>query len=188
VATIARSKRFEQVELVPTETGIVKVTQTSTTRIAWADRAGEHEVGAQAITAFITADRAGHVYAWTESKSEALALSVLAPDKTIATLPHDGVVTLWPDPRGDRVLELSTIGVALNRYDGTVLWKLGLFGAMSAVWTDDDNLTLVTTTGLVRLSAATGSVTVSRCGWKFGLSATSHAQGAQAAPICTQLR
>lgn len=195
VATVPRGKGFQQRELVPIApalaggAAIIEVSLDEKTTVAWTDATTKTRMATMPITSFVTADPAGHVYAWTvDTKASQLVLSVLSPGKTLATLPHDGAVTLWPDPKGTRVLELGAAGAALYRIDGTLAWKLPLLGASEAVWSDDNAISLITASGVARIDAATGNVIAARCGWKFGLTATPHPQPPRIEPICTQLR
>jgi hypothetical protein len=195
IATVPRGKGFQQRELVPVAPAlangaeIVEVSLDERTTVAWTDATTKNQIATMPITSFVTADPAGHVYAWTvDPKTTQLVLSVLSPGKNLATLPHDGTVTLWPDGKGTRVLELGATGAALYRTDGTLVWKLPLLGSSEAVWSGDSAISLVTASGVARVDAATGSVISARCGWKFGLTATPHPQPARVEPICTQLR
>ncbi|MEO8843510.1 MAG: hypothetical protein ABI591_19425 [Kofleriaceae bacterium] len=195
VATIPRGKGFQQRQLVPVApalaggAAIIEVSLDEKTTVAWTDATTKTQIARMPITSFVTADPAGHVYAWTvDAKTTQLVLSVLAPGKNLATLPHDGTVTLWPDPKGTRVLELGATGAALYRIDGTLVWKLPLIGSSEAVWSGDRAISLVTASGVARIDAATGTVVAARCGWKFGLTATPHPQPPRVEPICTQLR
>jgi hypothetical protein len=195
VATVPRGKGFQQRELVPVAPAlaggaeIIEVSLDEKTNVAWTDATTKKQIATMPITSFVTADPAGHVYAWTvDPKTTQLVLSVLAPGKNLATLPHDGTVTLWPDPKGTRVLELGATGAALYRTDGTLVWKLPLLGSSEAVWSGDAAISLVTASGVARIDATTGNVISARCGWKFGLTATPHPQPARVEPICTQLR
>ena len=195
IAAVPRGKGFQQRELVPVAPAlaggaeIIEVSLDEKTSVAWTDATTKNQIATMPITSFVTADPAGHVYAWTvDSKTAQLVLSVLSPGKQLATLPHDGTVTLWPDAKGTRVLELGATGAALYRIDGTLVWKLALVGSSEAVWSGDNAIALVTASGVARVDAATGDVISARCGWKFGLTATPHPQPARVEPICTQLR
>ena len=195
IAAVSRGKGFQQRELLPISPAlaggaeIVEVSLDEKTTVAWTDATMKKQIATMPITSFVTADAAGHVYAWmVDAATAQLALSVLVPGKQIATLPHDGTVTLWPDPKGTRVLELGASGAALYRVDGTLVWKLPMVGASEAVWSGDSAIAIVTASGVARLDAATGVVTATRCGWRFGLTAESHPQPARLEPVCTQLR
>lgn len=169
---------------------LVQTNQKGTSRVTWTDLSTKKAYGQVAIESFLTADAAGHVYAWTADPHQpgTLALSVMGPGGPIATLAHDGITTLWPDPQGERVLEISAASVTLYKPDGTELWKLALVGASEAVWTGDDAVSLLTSSGIVRIDVATGRPLAARCGWKFGLSPQPHPSTARTSPVCTQLR
>lgn len=169
---------------------LVQTNQKGTSRVTWTDLSTKKAFGQVAIESFLTADAAGHVYAWTADPRQpgTLVLSVMGPGGPIATLAHEGITTLWPDPQGERVLEISAASVTLYKPDGTELWKLALVGASQAVWTGDEAVSLLTSSGIVRLDAATGRPLAARCGWKFGLSPQPHPSPARTRPVCTQLR
>jgi len=180
------------VPLVPTLAAgneLVDVASGGATTIAWTDATTKKRSAAMSITAFITADPAGHVYAWTvDAVNSQLVISVLAPGKVLGTLPHEGNVTLWPDPKGTRVLEVGANQLALYKVDGTLVWKQSVLAASEALWPSDDAIVIVTAAGIARLDAATGNLVAVRCGWSFGLAAKPHAGGARIEPLCTQLR
>ncbi|MFT3697367.1 MAG: hypothetical protein QM831_29765 [Kofleriaceae bacterium] len=169
---------------------VVETNKKSQSHVMWTDLAGKKQIGKRAaIESFLTADAAGHVYAWTlDTPDKTLALSILGPDGRVATLPHDGITTMWPDLKGERALEVSASNITLYKIDGTPLWKLPLVGASEAVWTGDDAVSIVTVSGIVRIDATTGAPLAARCGWKFGLSQLPHPQSARINPVCTQLR
>jgi hypothetical protein len=201
IAAIPHGTVFQQRELVPVAptlshgAEIVEVALDEKTKVSWTDATTKKVIAAMPITSFVTADAAGHVYAWmVDPTVQQLVLNVLdsgsgsGTGKTLGTLPHDGTVTLWPDPKGTRVLEIGTAGAALYRIDGTLVWKLALVGASEAVWSGDDAIAIVTASGIARVEAATGNVTAARCGWRFGLSPQAHPQPVRIEPVCTQLR
>lgn len=187
----AASRERELVPLAPALAGgkeLVDVNLVNGASVAWTDATTKQRSAAMRIAAFITADPAGHVYAWTvDPATSQLVISVLAPGKILATLPHDGTVTLWPDPKGTRVAEVGANHVALYKLDGTLVWKQALVGANQVLWPADDTLAIITAAGIARLDAATGAVTLARCGWSFGLLPLAHTSGVRIEPLCTQL-
>jgi len=167
---------------------LVDITILNGATVTWTDATTKQRSAAMPVTAFITADAAGHVYAWTvDPASRQLVISVLEPGKVASTLPHDGTVTLWPDPRGTRVAELGSNQVALYKLDGTLVWKQSVMNANKVLWPSDDSLAVISATGIARLDAATGAVTGARCGWSFGLRPTAHTASVRMEPLCTQL-
>ncbi|MEO6772579.1 MAG: hypothetical protein ABI467_06090 [Kofleriaceae bacterium] len=167
---------------------LVDVSLASATTVTWTDAATKQRSGAMPIAGFITADLAGHVYAWTvDPATRQLVISVLAPGKVLATLPHDGTVTLWPDPLGTRVAEAGGDHVALYKLDGTLVWQQAVPAATQVLWPTADSLAVITAAGIARLDAATGAVTAARCGWSFGLRPQAHPAGVQLEPLCAQL-
>jgi hypothetical protein len=139
---------------------------------------------------FAAVDAAGHVYTWRTS-SDGPELAVYGPADNLGiklgTLPHDGSVTLWPDPTGSRLVEIGLHTVSLVRVDGTLVWRQWLAGGDSAVWLADGAIALVASTGIVRLDAATGVPQVARCGWQFGLTTTPHPSIQRTETVCSQL-
>lgn len=157
--------------------------------VAWTDATTKKRSAAMPVVAFITADVAGHAFAWTvDTATSQLVISILAPGKVLGVLPHEGNVTLWPDPKGTRVLEVGANQLALYKLDGTLLWKQSVIAASEALWPTDDTIVITTAAGIARLDAATGTVAAMRCGWRFGLSDKPHVGGARIEPLCTQLR
>ena len=194
VATFPRpaaSRERQFVPLAPALAGgkeLVDVSLVNGTTVTWTDATTKQRSPAMAVTAFITADAAGHVYAWTvDPATHQLVISVLAPGKILSSLPHDGTVTLWPDPQGTRVAELGANHVALYKLDGTLVWKQTIANANQVLWPSDDSVAVVTASGIARLDAATGAVKTARCGWMFGLQATIHSSPVRIEPLCTQL-
>ncbi len=182
----------ELVPLAPALAGgneLVDVTLDAAGTVAWTDATTQKRSAAMPISAFINADAAGHVFAWTvDPSTRQLGIVVLAPGKVLAALPHDGPVTLWPDPTGTRVLEVGSSVVALYQLDGTLVWKQHVVGATEALWTSDRAIAIITASGIAMLDAASGAPTAARCGWRFALAAMPHPGGTHVEPICTQLR
>jgi hypothetical protein len=191
VPRAAASRDREFVPIAPALAGgkeLVDVSLVNGATVTWTDATTKQRSAAMPVTAFITADAAGHVYAWTiDLATSQLVISVLAQGKVLATLPHDGTVTLWPDPQGTRVAEVGANHVALYKVDGTLVWKQAITGANEVLWPTDDTLAVITVAGIARLDAATGAVGVARCGWGFGLQATAHNSPVRIEPLCTQL-
>jgi len=194
VASFARAAASHERQLVPLAPALaggkelVDITILNGATVTWTDATTKQRSAAMPVTAFITADAAGHVYAWTvDPASRQLVISVLEPGKIASTLPHDGTVTLWPDPRGTRVAELGSNQVALYKLDGTLVWKQSVMNANKVLWPSDDSLAVISATGIARLDAATGAVTGARCGWSFGLRPTAHTASVRMEPLCTQL-
>ena len=181
----------ELVPIAPALAGgkeLVDVTLGSGATVTWTDATTKQRTSTMPIAAFITADAAGHVYAWTvDTATKQLVISVLAPGKILNTLPHDGTVTLWPDPQGTRVAEVGSNAVALYKVDGTLVWKQTIPNANQVLWPSDDTIVVIAAAGIARLDARTGAVAVARCGWGFGLQATRHNPSTRIEPLCTQL-
>ena len=187
----ATSHDREFVPIAPALAGgkeLVDVSLGDGANVTWTDATTKQRSAPMPITAFITADAAGHVYAWTvDAATKQLVISVLAPGKSLNTLPHEGTVTLWPDPKGTRVAEVGGNQVALYKIDGTLLWKQPVVNANQVLWSSDDALAVITVAGIARLDAGTGAIGVARCGWGFGLQATAHNPPNRIEPLCTQL-
>jgi WD40 repeat protein len=187
----AASRDRQLVPLAPALAGgkeLVDVSMANGATVAWTDATTKQRSAAMPVAAFITADAAGHVYAWTiDPATSQLVISVLAPGKVLHTLPHDGTVTLWPDPKGTRVAEVGATQVTLYKVDGTLVWKQSITGANQVLWPTDDTVAIITAAGIARADAATGVVTSARCGWSFGLQPQPHPPSVRIEPICTQL-
>jgi len=194
LASLPRGTGLRERELVPIAPALaggkelVDVNLVNGATVTWTDATTRQRGATMPITAFITADPAGHVYAWTvDPATRQLVIAVLGPGKILATLPHEGTVTLWPDPQGTRVAEVGANQVAIYKIDGTLIWKQTVAGVNQVLWPTDDTLAVITAAGIARLDAATGAVTGARCGWSFGLSPQAHPQAVRVEPLCTQL-
>ncbi|MEO8548867.1 MAG: hypothetical protein ABI678_02815, partial [Kofleriaceae bacterium] len=139
LASLPRASAFTDhrfIPIVPALAGgteLVEVSSGAASSVAWTDATTKKRSAAMPITAFITADAAGHVFAWTvDTATSQLVISVLAPGKVLGTLPHEGNVTLWPDPKGTRVLEVGRNLLALYKLDGTLVWKQNTLAASEA--------------------------------------------------------
>jgi len=185
------SRERQLVPIAPALAGgkeLIDVSVINGTTVTWTDATTKQRSAPVAVSAFITADVAGHVYAWTvDPATNQLVISVFDPMKRLGTLPHDGTVTLWPDPQGTRVAELGASQVALYKLDGTLVWKQAIANANQVLWPGDDSVAVITASGIASLDAATGTVKTARCGWMFGLQATIHNSSVRLEPLCTQL-
>jgi hypothetical protein len=131
-------------------------------------------------------DAAGHVFVWQTGTNPGLELAVFDAGKRIGTLPSDGMVALWPDPRGAQVIETGPRSVTLVGIDGTKRWTIPIQSATEALWLDDGGLALVSAAGLARVDPATGAITASRCGWRFSLATKPHPASPRVEPVCVQ--
>ena len=157
--------------------------------LRWARDPAALERGPSAIVAgaFAGVDRAGHAYMWERALGDhVLEVVSYRLGARVAAWPGEG--TLWPDPRGERVLQLGSRAATLYARDGTRLWALPLDAASEAAWLDDGALVLLGPGGIARLDSATGAVRAARCGWKFGLTDQPPRQPAAIEPLCTQLQ
>jgi hypothetical protein len=186
---------YVQTELVPVAPALaggiqlLQVTLHDRTTVTWlADPARLDRVGSKSSFpgAIAAADAAGHAYGW-EDTGDHLVLAVYRGGKRTGTLPADGPVSLWPDPRGTLLAEVGTQAVTLVGLDGKVRWATPLAGASQAVWLADGALAVISAAGIARLDPATGAVTAARCGWGFGASAKPHPPTALVEPVCTRL-
>jgi hypothetical protein len=186
---------YVQTELVPVAPALaggiqlLQVTLHDRTTVTWiADPARLDRVASRSSFhgAIAGTDAAGHAYGW-EDTGDHLVLAVYRDGKRTGTLPADGPVSLWPDPRGTRVAEVGTQAVTLVGLDGKVVWAKPLAGASQALWLADGALAVISGAGIARLDPQTGAVTAARCGWGFGASAKPHPPTSLAEPVCTQL-
>jgi outer membrane protein assembly factor BamB len=84
------------------------------------------------------------------------------------------------------VLEIGQQIAALYKVDGSLLWKQAITGSIEAVWLTDGAIAIVTAAGIARLDPATGAITATRCGWKFGLATKPHPPAPAIEPVCTR--
>ena len=196
VATLPKSKGYEQTELVPVSpslaagTQLIRVSMRDKMVVQWVRDPKVPATVASSVTiegSLAGADAAGHVYAWRNSPAGQLELAIYRDGKPVGVLPHDGPVALWPDPQGTRLVEIGGRNIALYGVDGTRAWVQPISGATQALWLSDGAIAIVSAAGILRLDAATGSITAARCGWKFGLSPKPHPATPRIAPICAEL-
>ncbi|HLL21358.1 MAG TPA: hypothetical protein VK427_04460, partial [Kofleriaceae bacterium] len=198
VATLPGSTRFSRArtELVPVDPALAGGTQVVVVHVKdrlmlrWAKDATRLEAapGLTVDGSVASVDATGRVYVWRHQDG-ALGLAMYRHGKLLGQLPSDAPVTLWPDPRGTRVLQVSATSSTLVGVDGTIIWSQPVLGGVhEAFWLDNDTLALVGPAGIARVNAASGTVEAARCGWRFGLSAQKHPQTSRIEPICTQLQ
>jgi hypothetical protein len=195
---LPKPKGFEQAELVPVAPALakgaqlVRVTVRDRPTIQWLDDPAALGKAAATVTidnaSFAGADPAGHVFVWRNTPANSLELAIYAAGKPIGKLPNDGPVALWPEPSGARVIEVGQRTVSLFKLDGTRVWAQELTGTTEALWLTDGAIAIVSAAGIARLDAATGTITSTRCGWRFGLTAKPHPPSPQVEPVCVQLR
>jgi len=135
---------------------------------------------------FAGVDPAGHVFMWQNNPQGKLEIVIYADGKKLGVLPTEGQTALWPDPAGQRVIEITPQSVGLYRLDGKRLWIAPLSGANEAVWLADGSIAVLTSAGVARLDPGTGAIAATRCGWRFGLSAKPHPQAPHLEPVCAQ--
>ena len=194
VVALPKPKGFEQFELVPVApklasgTTILKIAIRERTTVEWmSDDKASVRTQAAMIDSYAGADAAGRVFAWNNSASGELGLEIFAAGARAGTLPHDGPVSLWPDPAATRVLETAQHAVSLYQVDGKLLWSQNLAGINEALWLADGAIAIVTAAGIARLDPKTGNVLAARCGWRFGLAPKPHPAASRIEPVCTQL-
>ena len=192
----SRGKGFQQRELVPVAPAlangaeIVEVSLDERTTVAWTDATTKKQIATMPITSFVTADPAGHVYAWTvDPATTQLVSSVLVAGQEArdpATRRH-----------GDAVAGPEGHARARARSDRRGAVSHRRHAGVEAPTDRRERSGVVRATARSRSSprpASRGStprraaVIAARCGWKFGLTATPHPQPARVEPICTQLR
>ncbi len=133
-------------------------------------------------------DGAGHLFVWQNRPGVGLELVAFFEGKEVGVVSkQQSGGSIWPDPKGTRVVELAQRSISLVGLDGTRAWALPVDGTTEALWLDDGGLALLGTGGLARVDAATGTVTAARCGWRFGLAARPHPISPRIEPICSQL-
>jgi len=198
LVSLAKPNGFEQRELIPIApslTGgaqILSVQMRDKTTLRWVTgtTAGAIDQGPSVVVDGSLAgfDRAGHAFVWQNGADHKLTLAVYDKGKQIGTLPTEGTTTVWPDPKGQRVVLLTGRSVALVALDGTKAWDKPIVGVTEAQWLDDGTLALISAGGLARIDPAKGEITATRCGWRFGLSPTPHPFASRIEPVCVQPR
>ncbi|HUS32170.1 MAG TPA: hypothetical protein VMZ53_26905 [Kofleriaceae bacterium] len=197
LASITKPSPYEQELLAPlnpklaNELQLVHVVMRDKPTIKWLRDPRSLATAASQITiidgSYAGADAAGHVFVWRNSPSSKLELAVYADGKPIAQLPAQGPVSLWPDPDGKRVIEIAANSVGLYQTtDGKQLWTQELSAVQEALWLSDGSLAITSAGGIARLDPANGSITASRCGWRFGLTSAPHPQTSRIEPLCAQ--
>ena len=196
VARIAKPSPYEQVLFIPVSPALahgiqlVQVSMRDRSTIKWLrdPRALDKPSATATIDGpFAGADAAGHVFAWRDTASHQLELALYAGGTLLHTLPTQGAVALWPDPRGTRYVTTSATSVAMYDLDGKQLWFQQLATAQEALWLTDGALAITSAGGVARLDPATGAVTAARCGWRFSLAAKPHPATPRVEPLCAQL-
>lgn len=133
------------------------------------------------------ADATGRVYVWQTDPKRQLELGMYRDGKLLGTMKTDGPTSLWPDPTGTRLVQVTHLGVGMYGLDGKPLWSVPFTSVTQVLWLDDGAIVLVTAAGIVRVDAATGAVRAARCGWGFGLSPNPHPAGPSLEPVCTAM-
>ena len=193
VAQVTKASLYVQDELIPLAPAragaqLLRVTMASETTIAWLPDAAKLDKPSAQVKltgSFAGADATGTAYAW-QSTAQGMELAVYRNGKRIGTLPADGPVSVWPDPAGGRVVEIAAHVVSLVSASGMRAWTMPIERATTALWLSAGALAIVTPSGLVRVDAATGTPTVARCGWGFGLATTPHPTPPTIEPVCAQ--
>ncbi len=196
VASLPKPKGYEQAELVPVVpalaggTQLVVVHMRDRMTLRWVADPKALDKGATITVdgSLAGVDAAGRAYVWQNTPTGPLELAIYEAGKRTGSLPTDGPVTLWPDKKGTRVVQVGQRSVGLVSTDGKKQWLQSLQFVTEALWLDESTVVVVSAGGLARVDAATGKVTAARCGWRFGLSAKQHPPTSRVEPVCAQLR
>lgn len=196
VASLPKPKGYEQAELVPVVpalaggTQLVVVHMRDRMTLRWVADPKALDKGASITVdgSLAGVDAAGRAYVWQNTPTGPLELAIYEAGKRTGSLPADGPVTLWPDKKGTRVVQVGQRSVGMVATDGKRHWLQSLQFVTEALWLDDATIVVVSAGGLARVDAATGKVTAARCGWRFGLSAKQHPPTSRVEPVCAQLR
>ncbi len=194
IATLPKPNGFEQRELAPVSptladgAQLVSIQMRDRMTLRWVRDLAALDTGPNIAVdgSLAGVDPAGHVFVW-QTTGNNLELVVYSAGKRTGTLPADGMVALWPDPGGSRVVETGGANVTLIDIDGTKKWTIPVQSATEALWLDDGGLALVSAAGLARVDPATGAITAARCGWRFGLATKPHPPAPRVEPVCMQL-
>jgi hypothetical protein len=196
VAAPAKPKGYEQTALIPVSpklangTQIIAIHTRDRVKISWLKDARALEQEASSVTvdgSFAGVDPAGHVFVWQNNAAGKLEIVTYVDGKRLGTLPTEGQTALWPDPTGQRIIEITPQSVGLFGLDGKRVWLQMLPGANEAVWLADGSIAVLTSSGVARLDAKSGAIAATRCGWRFGLSVKPHPQSAHIEPVCSQM-
>ncbi len=196
VATLPKPKGYEQSELVPVVpalaggNSLVVVQMRDRMTMRWVKDPKAIDKGASITVdgSLAGVDAAGHAFVWQNTPTGPLELVIYVEGKRIGALPTEGPVTLWPDPKGARVVQVGQRSVGLVTVLGKQTWLQSLQFVTEALWLEDGSIVVVSAGGLARLDANTGSVIAARCGWRFGRSAKQHPPTSRVEPVCAQLR
>ncbi|HEV7558658.1 MAG TPA: hypothetical protein VGO00_24475 [Kofleriaceae bacterium] len=196
VAAPAKPKGYEQTALIPVSpklangTQIIAIHTRDRVKISWLKdpRALEQEASSVTVDgSFAGVDPAGHVFVWQNNAAGKLEIVTYLDGKRLGTLPTEGQTALWPDPSGQRIIEITPQSIGLFTLDGKRVWMQMLAGANEAVWLGDGSIAVLTSSGVARLDAQSGAIAATRCGWRFGLSVKPHPQSAHLEPVCAQM-
>jgi len=196
VAAPAKPKGYEQTALIPVSpklangTQIIAIHTRDRVKISWLKDARALDQEASSVTvdgSFAGVDPAGHVFVWQNNAAGKLEIVTYLDGKRTGTLPTEGQTALWPDPSGQRIIEITPQSIGLFTLEGKRLWLQMLAGANEAVWLDDGSIAVLTSSGVARLDASSGAIGATRCGWRFGLSVKPHPQSAHLEPVCSQM-
>ncbi len=196
IAALPKPKGYEQSELVPVipalagGTSLVVVHMRDRMTMRWVKDPAVLDKGASITVdgSLAGVDAAGHAFVWQNTPAGPLELVIYLDGKRTGTMPTDGPVTLWPDRKGGRVVQVGQRSVGLVGVDGKRSWLQSLQFVTEALWLDDGSIVVVSAGGIARLDANTGSVLAARCGWRFGRSAKQHPPTSRVEPVCAQLR
>jgi hypothetical protein len=197
LASVAKASPYEQVVFVPVSpelargTKLVQVTMRERSTVKWLRDPAALDKPSATVTIdgpFAGADAAGNVYMWRNTPAGQLELVVYADGKAVRTLPNSGAVALWPEPNGQRYVEVAQSSVALYDQGGKQLWFQQLATSQEALWLTDGAIAITSAGGVARLDPATGAVIAARCGWRFGLATKPHPATPRVEPLCAQLR
>ena len=196
IASLPKPKGYEQAELVPVVpalaggTQLVVVHMRDRMTLRWVPDPKALDKGATITVdgSLAGVDAAGRAYVWQNTPTGPLELAIYEAGKRTGSLPTDGPVTLWPDKKGTRVVQVGQRSVGLLSTEGKRLWLQSLQFVTEALWLDDATIVVISAGGLARVDAASGKVTSARCGWRFGLSAKQHPPTSRVEPVCAQLR
>ena len=196
IASLPKPKGYEQAELVPVVpalaggTQLVVVHMRDRMTLRWVADPKALDKGATITVdgSLAGVDAAGRAYVWQNTPTGPLELAIYEAGKRTGSLPTDGPVTLWPDKKGTRIVQVGQRSVGLVATSGKRVWLQSLQFVTEALWLDDATIVVISAGGLARVDAATGKVSAARCGWRFGLSAKQHPPTSRVEPVCAQLR
>lgn len=190
IAAQPKGPAYVAVQIVPVAPALaggaklVRATIRERTTLEWfSDDQLATRVATVDVDSALAFDRAGRVYAWLGAAPHP-HVGVIANGREIGELPVAGASRIYPDDTGARVVIVDAAHVQLVA-GGKIAWSRELHGIVGLAWLADGAIAVATTTGTVRVDAATGKDAALRCAWGFGFADTPRAAALGAESMCS---